>query len=65
MEKGSFIAFRTGESYSHEFLLKHITNEELNECVEKGYFNVVEKDELGEKVKKYVFTQKGKEFAWK
>ena len=64
MEKGKLIPFSVNDKFTREKLLKFITSEEIDECVENGYFKKVQETENGEQITKYVFTQKGKDHAW-
>lgn len=57
MNKGTVINFKVGEEISYDYILRIISKEDFEECLEKEYFKLVKGD-------KYVFTKKGFDFAW-
>ena len=58
MDKGQLIAFSVGEKYSIEKLKKFLLDEAaIEEAVRNEYFVKVDED-------KYIFTKKGRDFAW-
>lgn len=57
MNNGKLVGFRTDLTYSFDFLEKQL-GDDFQEALDKGYFKKIAEN-------KYIFTEKGREFAWK
>lgn len=57
MNKGALITFKIAEKVRYDIIHKFLSDEELEECIKKGFFKKTEDDE-------YIFTQAGYDFAW-
>jgi hypothetical protein len=57
MNRGALISFKVGEEIRYDYILKILSKEDFEECLEKKYFECVKDD-------KYAFTQNGSDFAW-
>ena len=61
MKEAVLIGYVVGKVYSQDILIKEL-GDYFNQAVDSGYFELYESNSDG---KKYVFTQKGKEAAWR
>lgn len=57
MNRGNLISFKVGEEIDYDYIMKFLSKDDIQKCLENEYFKHLKDD-------KYIFTQKGSDFAW-